>query len=370
MGLSVVLDTIIGLTFVYCLMSILCSGINEVIAHESGKRGKFLRQGLTNMLGDRGIYLRVINHPLVASLYRDLPGKPRHPSYIPSDHFASALMDVLQRTAGQIGNSAQSGQQPPLTLDNLRQALVMAQKHGYQVGGALLPLLDSADGDLEKVKKRIASWFDASMDRVSGWYKMHTRRTLVVIGILTAVTLNVDSIAIATRLAESRFLRQTIVDLAAQTTARNEFRGVNVPTRPTDAPLPPDQLKKFAAELITLEEQGLPVGFSCLAPPAPTHTSTSALAPPQTGAGPRSEAQSSTPPVTATPLDDSFTDILGRCWTNLKEQQTGNWFRHILGWLITGLAVGLGAPFWFELLNRLVNIRGAGKKPEPQTASQ
>ncbi len=37
---------------------------------------------------------------------------------------------------------------------------------------------------------------------------------------------------------------------------------------------------------------------------------------------------------------------------------------HWLGWLITAAAVSLGAPFWFDLLNKLVNLRAAGKKPK------
>ena len=40
---------------------------------------------------------------------------------------------------------------------------------------------------------------------------------------------------------------------------------------------------------------------------------------------------------------------------------------HLLGWIITLLAVSLGAPFWFDTLNRFVNIRGAGRSPnEPR----
>jgi hypothetical protein len=34
------------------------------------------------------------------------------------------------------------------------------------------------------------------------------------------------------------------------------------------------------------------------------------------------------------------------------------------GWLITALAVSLGAPFWFDVLNKFVNVRGSGKAPE------
>ena len=37
---------------------------------------------------------------------------------------------------------------------------------------------------------------------------------------------------------------------------------------------------------------------------------------------------------------------------------------HFLGWLLTALAATLGAPFWFDTLNRILSIRSAGKAPE------
>jgi hypothetical protein len=36
----------------------------------------------------------------------------------------------------------------------------------------------------------------------------------------------------------------------------------------------------------------------------------------------------------------------------------------LLGWSATALAVSLGAPFWFDMLSRLLNIRSAGPKPK------
>lgn len=36
-----------------------------------------------------------------------------------------------------------------------------------------------------------------------------------------------------------------------------------------------------------------------------------------------------------------------------------------LGFLLTALMLSLGAPFWFDLLKKLVNLRGAGVRPEP-----
>jgi hypothetical protein len=40
------------------------------------------------------------------------------------------------------------------------------------------------------------------------------------------------------------------------------------------------------------------------------------------------------------------------------------WVRHLVGWLLTGALLMLGAPFWFDLLGRLVSLRNAGKTPE------
>jgi len=45
-------------------------------------------------------------------------------------------------------------------------------------------------------------------------------------------------------------------------------------------------------------------------------------------------------------------------------------YSHGIGWIITALAVSLGAPFWFDTLNRFMNIRNAGRAPdEPRDKS-
>ena len=52
-------------------------------------------------------------------------------------------------------------------------------------------------------------------------------------------------------------------------------------------------------------------------------------------------------------------------------KSSGEWGRRVLnaiiiiaGWLVTALALSLGAPFWFDLLTKFINIRGAGPKPK------
>ena len=50
-------------------------------------------------------------------------------------------------------------------------------------------------------------------------------------------------------------------------------------------------------------------------------------------------------------------------WDKIKYVSSKFNFRTILGFLLTALAISFGAPFWFDLLNKIVSIRGSGTKP-------
>jgi hypothetical protein len=132
MGLSGVLEAIIGLVFIYFLVSVLCSGLNEAIAQETGRRGRFLREGLINIVRDRWLFLRLTNHPLVSSMYRDVPGKPRTPSYIPPGSLVNALLDIIVLKARQIdpARAATTGQM--LTFDEVRAAALTCKQGGFR----------------------------------------------------------------------------------------------------------------------------------------------------------------------------------------------------------------------------------------------
>jgi hypothetical protein len=334
MGLSGVLEAIIGLVFIFFLASVLCSGLNEAIAQETGRRGRFLREGLINIVRDRWLFLRLINHPLVASMYRDVPGKPRTPSYIPPASLVNALLDIIVLKARQIDpNFVPRGGQA-MTFDQVRAAALICKQGGYQVADAILPLLDAAQGNLDLARRNLEAWYTGGMDRVSGWYKRHARRALFLIGMIVAVGFNVDTLSIATQLSRSAELRKSLADAASQVVETKRFSGVELNVTEGDVKIAHEDLKKFAAGISAYQQQGLPVGFSCLSPAQ---------------VGPESRLRA----------------VLGRCWVNLRTMGAGEWLVKILGWLVTGLAVSLGAPFWFDLLNRLVDLRGAGKRPEP-----
>ena len=121
---SYILDVAIGLVFVYMLLSLLCSTINEqVITRILSLRAKTLEDGIKNMLADPqgDLTKQVYENPLIKGLSQNaLSEKPRKPSYIPSDLFAQAVMalNVVQtyKNTPAMQNSA-----IPLALASLLQ---------------------------------------------------------------------------------------------------------------------------------------------------------------------------------------------------------------------------------------------------------
>jgi hypothetical protein len=57
-----------------------------------------------------------------------------------------------------------------------------------------------------------------------------------------------------------------------------------------------------------------------------------------------------------------------RTWPGWHWKRDGGWwdqiYWHALGWILTALALSLGAPFWFDLLNKFIVIRSAVKPHE------
>ncbi len=183
-------------------------------------------------------------------------------------------------------------------------------------------LVRQAGGSLEGLRQGVASWFDEGMDRVSGAYKRNARKVLVALGLGMAVLFNVDTIAMAQTLATNPSIRSAIVASAGT------IAGSGQPTtKPADA-----------IRLLNGVEPGL--GWSvCWYP---------------------SDASAGRPP---TDLPIPCGQNLGGVWP-----PAAAWVNYVVlripGWIFTALAVMLGAPFWFDLLNRLVNLRASGKKEE------
>lgn len=319
--LTRILETIISLVFIYFLLSVFVSGFNEWLSSKLRRRGEFLRLGLTRLIPDDAIYRRLLHHPLVESLYRDQIARGKMPSYIPPSDFAAALMDVIVTRAAKMTGRTEG--QIELNFGQLEAAVRTLQGQGSPLSRALLPILDRAQGDLTKAAEGIERWFNGGMDRVSGWYKEAAMTQLFLLSMAVTVLANVDTVHILQVLWRTPQLTAQIADAAARTVEKKE---------------PSPSAEQARAELQKLEAHGLPIGFSCLGQASLEQTDWKA--------------------------------VFDKCAANFNQQRAGNWALKIIGWLITALAVAMGAPFWFDLLSRLINVRGSGPKPATSAASR
>jgi hypothetical protein len=313
---SAAIDVAIGLAFVFLLFSVLCSAVQELIAGVFDMRSASLEKGLKNLLDDHGaadggakepalplppagekpvggvaandtaLSEQLLAHGLIRTMYRDskvlFNRKRRGPSYIPANTFAVALLDLIAPA------SAAADPVASIRAEIAKTTLPAGTKSG------LLALADHAGADRDKLRKSIEQWFDATMDRVSGWYKRKTQIVICVLSLLVTIGLNVNTVNIADRLIHDDSVRAALVQ------------------RAVDSAKPGDDLSTTAGKIEGVKELGIPIGE---------------------------------------PID--LSDHLGRT---------------LLGWLLTFIALSLGAPFWFDALSKLAGLRNAGGKPEKATA--
>jgi hypothetical protein len=242
---SAAFDVAIGLLFVFFLLSIVCSSINELIAAALRWRAKTLGAGIENLLSGtqnvtpegRALARSVHEHPLIQALVK--PGSHGWPSYVPSRTFVSALLSL-----GQLPGSV-------ATAERTVQESIEAIQNAH-VRDALTGLLRRAGGDARRFQALAEEWFDDSMERVSGWYRRKVQVALVVIAASLALVLNVDTIQLATHLWGDRATRDAVVASAATTGASGA---------PAACPSPGDCVREVANTVGGLDSLGIPLGW-------------------------------------------------------------------------------------------------------------
>ena len=198
---SAILDTAIGLIFVFLAVSLAVSAANEVLAALFKLRARNLLLGIQELLQDPsadGLVTRFYKHPLIAGLAAN-GGKP---SYIPSRTFVLALLDLVSPTTEGTNR----------TLDDLKAGI---EKLPASLQVTFRVLLDEAGHDIERFKTQLEIWFNNTMDRASGWYKRKTQAIQLVLALAIVVIANVDSIRITRSLSGVNSpLRDSIKDAA------------------------------------------------------------------------------------------------------------------------------------------------------------
>ncbi len=290
---SSILDTAIGLVFIYLVLSLTCTALNEWIAGMLSRRSKTLYEGLQTLLWDPkepNLLASFYAHPLV----QDLHVADKKPSYIEPRTFSLVILDLL----------VPSDPGAPRTMASVREAVAKLPADSSS-RKTLSILLDDAGDSLTTLERSMDAWFNGAMDRVAGWYKKRTQTIVLAIAALICILANADTITIATALANNTALRESIV-AQARVYAENNKGSQTAPT--------PEDVE---TQVKNLQKVGVPLGW-------------------------------------ASPPWRSLAFPLG-------------WLNKLAGLALTTFAVSLGAPFWFDLLNKFMNIRSAGKAPDEKS---
>lgn len=328
---SEVLDVAIGLALVFLVLSFMASAIREAIESLMKSRAVYLERAIRELVDDpdgTGMAKEFYEHPLIYSLYQGQfeYKKTRWsggglPAYIPARNFAQTIVDLAVR--GPVRQEYAAAQvAPALSVSALRANI--SRLRNPRLIRAVLTAIDHSQEDVSKVVENLQAWFDSSMDRVSGWYKRSTHFWLFGIGFGLAVILNVDTVRLTERLWRDKTLRQTITTRAeaiARDTLYQRQLVASAAYRDTD-------VVRASRDLGALK---LPIGWT----------------------------------------DSSWTASRA-AFTKDVPSFFGFWFLAVLGYLPAALAVTLGAPFWFDALNRIMVIRSTVKPHEksPEEGSE
>lgn len=163
-------------------------------------------------------------------------------------------------------------------------------------------------GDLDTFNEQAGFWFDEIMTRSSEWYKRNLKWWLFVVGFVLACIFNVDTIEVYQSVSSNAIMNDGLVTMA------NDF------VNRTDS--------------VTGPNLNLPLDQSIAR------------------------------------LDSSLQQVnpLGLGWQSLEaDKNIPWWLLKLAGLLITGIAVTFGAPFWFDVLKKLL---GKSNSPEKTTEVQ
>jgi len=341
-----ILDLVIGIIFIYFLLSIICSSAVELFLSIFKSRAGLLENWLKQIfnqpaLDSEGKPLNVsvgqaiMDHCLVTALAK----KGTSTSYIDSENFVSALLDKI--TIAPSGANDDKVELPPVNLADYITAIQNSTLISGELKRTILIFANEASqaaaarsaasanitapvvSELELFRNRLEKWFNTNADRLTGTFKRTKALPLtIIIAVIMVISLNTDSIEIGKYLYNNQAVSKELA-----TTAMNSFQNYQAqmdtlfkkdsvsssanPTNISDLKAKTSQLKN---DLDSLHALDLPMGW---------------------------KAQ------------------------NIKDRKTfmDYFIKHLAGWMATILAIMMGAPFWFDILNKISNLRGTGPKP-------
>jgi len=331
------MNIVIILVFIYLLLAMMITGINEAFFNYTRKRAQYLKFALENLFFDdewKKIVTEVVSSPFIRTLEKK---KDLFPSTIPAESFTSALLST-------IGN----GQTDFAVVRNN----IMQNKDKGDLYRLLYAIVSNPEINAEGLRKEIDKIFNNAMDRVTSWYTRFAKLLSLVLAVFIAFFLNIDTIHITSVLYKDRDMTEklaTFAVMAQKTIEKGNSDTIHLTDKTNELvriTFTPKQNKKSGrASSDTNPGNNLLSGIPGSDSTQSASQSYKIFA--EMGI-PMGWNKNNMPPA-----DSGFWD----CFLG--------WFLKIFGILLTGFATSLGAPFWFDILTKISPLK---KVPNANTA--
>jgi len=369
-----ILEIVIGLIFIYLLLSLLTSTVQELIASLVSLRGKMLLKAILKLLevenlagtedeAARNKMLEEFKAKILNSkVYKKYSSKflwvKQLPSYLSAEQVTSLIQDLMAEEAKSAPSETtrERGLNAPTQpetgamsmLDAIQQSDLKKQLSIISgnvpadsgMGIRSLDDMSTPEDDartMENAKAGFKVHYDEIMDRCTDWYKRSVHISLIAIGMVIAIAFDADTFKIFKSLTANPNDRQELMQLAESFVSNNKI--VDYTPAPLDSNATDSSKLVRVSELTNLVDSILVNEIQKI--PAPL------------GLG----------------WNPTYTEQLATAEQNGRSAVLFFLIK-LFGWFITALAVSLGAPFWFDLLQKVINIRNAGVRPPSREEKQ
>lgn len=301
MNLTAWLDVAIGLSVIYLGASLVVTIINEYIAQILNLRGRNLRASLKELIDDTELVAKLKDYPALKAFLGTETRKV--PSYVDSAMFAKLMLGSL----AQDGAETDAAKRTLGAIEALPNSKLKSQ---------LQAIVKTSASNIEDITRAVSEWTDQSLTTLGEAYKKRLQWITLVVGLVASVAFNVDTIALTTHLYKDKEAREAAAEVGVrltETTSKEQLDtclGMDAKARKADT---------SCAELMGLVDA----------------------------------VQSRNATLGKLPIGWDHTSPVDQPAFALK----------LLGWLLTALSLSLGAPFWFDVLNRFASVRHGMRKP-------
>ena len=387
---SPLFETIICLILIYALLSLLVSTITEAINSYFKERGTLLYNTLSRLFEDNinvNFGQLLYSHPMISNLKKDNDSLPQ---YISPQMFSNTLIDVVSNYARQYEFNTE---RKSFVLKEEYQDIFERFKAGVNkmqhtsLKVVLMNIVEKCmvqskdkEGDtrteLSLLQQQLQQWFNDQMDRTSGWYKTYMRTRLFWISLLVALVLNADSIHMFQALYRSPNLRaqlQPIAESVADNYSKQESDTTLTSLQKAYKAAAITQIKNDSAKIDTvLINNTEKIIKQAKQLDSLTHNYDSSRN------AALEKASSQIDQIASLGLPVGWKkDQAPLSWRYKHKSVSSSYFEqhttftfwnvisYIIGIIATAISLSFGAPFWFDLLLKAINIRRAGTKPSP-----